>query len=124
VSTQLGHFARGDLAAAYAVTTTTFQRLMDLAAFETLIRSRYPYLLTSPGHRLAECWAVDGAGYILAGVRDGSREVVLRYDVSEEPGFGWRIDGAVALPAITLPAEQSIASPSLGGMVGSRARRA
>jgi hypothetical protein len=46
-------------------------------------------------------------GYILAGVRTGTREVVLRYDVSEEED-GWRIDGAVEIPGITLPPDRLI----------------
>jgi hypothetical protein len=107
VSAQLEAFARDDIAAAYALTSPFFQRLFELPAFEALIRSEYDYLLESSGHRLDECWVQGRRGYILAGVRSGTRERVLRYDVSDEPD-GWRIDGAVALPGITLPPDRLV----------------
>jgi hypothetical protein len=106
VAAQLEAFARGDLPAAYARTSTSFRDTFDLEGFETLIRSSYGYLLAGTGHRLDECWAQGDRGYILAGVREGSREVVLRYDVVEEPDLGWRIAGAVELPGISLPTDR------------------
>jgi hypothetical protein len=108
VSAQLEAFTREDIAAAYGLTSPFFQRVLDVEAFATMIRTDYPYLLESSGHRLDECWVRGRRGYILAGVRSGSRETVLRYDVSEEPGLGWRIDGAAALPGISLPPDRLV----------------
>lgn len=108
VSAQLDAFAGDDLDAAYALTSPFFQRLLDRDAFETMIRTGYPYLLESSGHRLDECWARSRRGYILAGVRIGTREVVLRYDLSDEPDVGWLIDGATEVPGISLPDDQLI----------------
>jgi hypothetical protein len=108
VSAQLEAFTREDIASAYGLTSPFFQRMLDVEAFETMIRTEYPYLLESSGHRLDECWARGRRGYILAGVRAGSRETVLRYDVSDEPGLGWRIDGAAALPGISLPPDRLV----------------
>jgi len=108
VSAQLDAFMRDDIPAAYALTSPFFQRVIDAEAFETMIRTEYPYLIESSGHRLDECWARGRRGYFLAGVRSGSREVVLRYDVSEEPEAGWRIDGAVPLSGISLPPDRLV----------------
>jgi hypothetical protein len=108
VSEQLEAFMRDDIAAAYELTSPFFQRLLDIEAFETMIRNEYPYLLESSGHRLDECSATGRRGYILAGVRNGPRETVLRYDVSDEPEVGWRIDGAVSLPGVTLPPDRTV----------------
>lgn len=108
VSMQLEAFTRDDLDAAYALTSPFFQRIIERDAFEELIRTDYPYLLESSGHRLTDCWARSRRGYILAGVRVGTREVVLRYDVSDEPDSGWRIDGAAELPGISLPDDQLV----------------
>jgi hypothetical protein len=108
VSAQLDAFARDDIVTAYGLTSASFRRTFDVGVFAQLIRRDYPYLLESSGHRLDECWAIGRRGYILVGVRVGPVETVLRYDVSEEPGAGWRIDGAVALPGISLPAERLV----------------
>jgi hypothetical protein len=108
VSAQLEAFMREDIEAAYELTSPFFRRLLDIEAFETMIRTEYPYLLESSGHRLDECWARGRRGYILAGVRTGSRETVLRYDVSDEPEGGWRIDGAAALPGVVLPPDRLV----------------
>ncbi len=108
VSAQLEAFTHDDLDAAYALTSPFFQRVLDRDAFDSMIRTDYPYLLESSGHRLDECWTRNGRGYILAGVRVGTREVVLRYDVSDEPDVGWRIDGAAEVPGIRLPDDQLV----------------
>jgi hypothetical protein len=108
VSAQLQAFMRDDIAAAYALTSPFFQFVLDIEGFEEMIRTDYPYLIESSGHRLDECWTRGRRGYILAGVRTGSRERVLRYDVSDEPEVGWRIDGAMALPSIILPPDRLV----------------
>jgi len=115
VSAQLDAFMRDDIPAAYALTSPFFQRVLDAEAFETMIRTEYPYLIESSGHRLDECWTRGRRGYILAGVRSGSGETVLRYDVSEEPEVGWRIDGAAALSGISLPADRLVRPVHHGG---------
>jgi len=108
VSAQLDALRRDDIDAAYALTSPFFQRLLALEAFEAMIRDDYAYLLESSGHRLDECWSRSRRGYVLAGVRTGSREIVLRYDVSDEPDVGWRIDGAAELPGIRLAPDRLI----------------
>lgn len=101
VATQLDAFADDDLALAYAMTSPFFQRVLAADAFEALIRGEYPELIGNGGHRLDECRVRGRRGHLIVGVRDGVREVVLRYDLSEEPE-GWRIDGAMRI-ARTLP---------------------
>lgn len=101
VATQLEAFADEDLPLAYAMTSPFFQRVLAVDAFEALIRGEYPELVGNDGHRFAECRVRGRRGHLVVGVRDGAREVVLRYDLSEEPG-GWRIDGAMRI-ALTLP---------------------
>ena len=102
VSTQLDAFADDDVAGAYAMTSPFFRRFLDEAGFATLIRDEYPELLGNDGHRADECLAVGRRGSLIVGVRSGTREVVLRYDLSEEED-GWRIDGARRLVGIQLP---------------------
>ena len=102
VSTQLDAFADDDIAGAYAVTSPFFRRFLDEAGFATLIRDEYPELLGNDGYRADECLAVGRRGSLIVGVRDGTREVVLRYDLSEEED-GWRIDGARRLIGVMLP---------------------
>ena len=102
VSTQLDAFADDDIAGAYAVTSPFFRRFLDETGFATLIRDEYPELLGNDGHRADECLAVGRRGSLIVGVRSGTREVVLRYDLSEE-GDGWRIDGARRLVGVQLP---------------------
>jgi hypothetical protein len=101
VATQLDAFGEEDFALAYAMTSPFFQRLLTADAFEALIRGEYPELVGNAGHRFDECRARGRRGHLVVGVRDGVREVVLRYDLSEEPD-GWRIDGAMRI-ALTLP---------------------
>jgi hypothetical protein len=101
VATQLGAFADDDLTLAYAMTSPFFQRVLTADAFEALIRGEYPELIGNGGHRFDECRVRGRRGHLIVGVRDGVREVVLRYDLSEEPD-GWRIDGAMRI-ALTLP---------------------
>ncbi len=102
VSRQLDAFADGDIAGAYAMTSPFFRRLLDDDAFAVLIRDEYPELLGNDGHRTDECLAVGRRGSLIVGIRDGSREIVLRYDLSEEAD-GWRIDGARRLVGVRLP---------------------
>lgn len=102
VSTQLDAFADDDVAGAYAMTSPFFRRFLDEAGFATLIRDEYPELLGNDGHRADECLVVGRRGSLIVGVRDGAREVVLRYDLSEEED-GWRIDGARRLTGVMLP---------------------
>lgn len=102
VSTQLDAFSGSDFARAYAMTSPFFRRVLDADAFETLIRTEYPELVGNDGHRLGECLVRGRRGSLIAGVRAGTQEVVLRYDLSEEAD-GWRIDGARRLPAGALP---------------------
>jgi hypothetical protein len=101
VSTQLDAFAVEDVALAYAMTSPFFQRVLAADDFATLIREQYAELLGNGGHRFAECRVRGRRGHLVVGVRDGVREVVLRYDLSEE-SEGWRIDGAMRI-ALTLP---------------------
>ena len=104
LTTQLDALAVEDFAGAYAVTSPFFRNFFTPEAFETLIRDEYPTLVGNLGHRFDECGVVGRRGFLVVGVRatDGTGELVLRYDLSEE-GDGWRIDGALALPAVTLP---------------------
>lgn len=104
LTTQLDALAVEDFAGAYAVTSPFFRNFFTSEAFETLIRDEYPTLVGNLGHRFDECGVVGRRGFLVVGVRaaDGTDELVLRYDLSEE-GDGWRIDGALALPAVTLP---------------------
>ena len=96
VATQLDAFADDDLTLAYAMTSPFFQRVLTADAFEALIRGEYPELIGNGGHRFDECRVRGRRGHLIVGVRDGVREVVLRYDLSEEPE-GWRIDGAMRI---------------------------
>lgn len=104
LTTQLDALAVEDFVGAYAVTSPFFRNFFTPEAFETLIRDEYPTLVGNSGHRFDECGVVGRRGFLVVGVRaaDGADELVLRYDLSEE-GDGWRIDGALALPAVTLP---------------------
>lgn len=104
LTTQLDALAAEDFVGAYAVTSPFFRNFFTAEAFETLIRDEYPTLVGNSGHRFDECGVVGRRGFLVVGVRgaDGTDELVLRYDLSEE-GDGWRIDGALALPAVTLP---------------------
>jgi hypothetical protein len=107
VGTQLEAFSRGDFDAAYALTSPFFRTLFTRDAFESLIRDAYPALVGNDGHRLDECRARSRRGFLVAGVRSGSLELVLRYDVSQEAD-GWRIDGAILLPGVTLPRDRVV----------------
>lgn len=102
VSRQLDAFADADLAGAYATTSPFFRRFVDEEAFAALISDEYPELLDNDGHRTDGCLAVGRRGSLIVGVRDGGREVVLRYDLSREED-GWLIDGARRLVGVTLP---------------------
>lgn len=102
VSRQLDAFADADVAGAYAMTSPFFRRFLDEDGFASLIRDEYPELLGNDGHRTDECLAVGRRGSLIVGVRDGAREIVLRYDLSEEED-GWRIDGARRLVGVLLP---------------------
>jgi len=102
VSAQLDAFARADLDAAYALTSTAFRQQFDRGAFERLILGSFVFLLTSRGHRTADCFLLDGRAVLIAGVRTATGETVLRYELSEAEG-GWRIDGAGELRGVTLP---------------------
>lgn len=104
LTAQLDAFAAEDLAAAYAMTSPFFRSFLDEDAFEALIRTQYPDLIGNDGHRFDDCGVRGRRGYIVVGVRNGARELVLRYDVSLED-VGWRIDGALELPGVTLPPE-------------------
>jgi len=117
VATQLAAFATRDFAAAYAMTSAAFRLAFTVDDFETLIRADYAVLLGNDGQRFDECLIVTGQAFLVVGVRTGhpetgrpetgGREVVMRYDLSEEPD-GWRIDGAGLLPGITLPPERLV----------------
>lgn len=104
LAAQLDAFAAEDLTAAYATTSPFFRSFLDEEAFETLIRTQYPDLVGNDGYRFDDCGVRGRRGFIVVGVRNGAREIVLRYDVSLEDG-GWRIDGALELPGVTLPPE-------------------
>jgi len=101
VTAQLDALVDEDFALAYAMTSPFFQRVLAADAFESLIRGQYPELIGNGGHRFDECRVRGRRGHLVVGVRDGVREVVLRYDLSEE-AEGWRIDGAMRL-TLTLP---------------------
>jgi hypothetical protein len=105
VSAQLDAFAADDLAAAYALTSPFFRRVVDGGTFETLIRDEYPWLLGNVGHRLDECGVRGRRAFLVVGVRAEGREQVLRYDLSLEPD-GWLIDGAMPLLGVTLPPDR------------------
>jgi hypothetical protein len=107
VTTQLEAFATDDFDAAYALTSPFFRTLFTRDAFETLIRDAYPVLVGNDGHQLDECRARSRRGFLVAGIRNGSQDLVLRYDLSEEPD-GWRIDGAILLPGVTLPRDRVV----------------
>ncbi len=113
VTAQLDAFARSDLDAAFALTSASFRSSVDRTDFERIIRTGYAYLLGNAGHRLDTCWSSGSSGYILAGVRSAEREYVLRYDVSEDLGAGWRIDGAAELPGIALPEQRLVSAVAL-----------
>lgn len=103
LTAQLDALAEEDFAAAYAVTSAFFRNFFTQDGFETLIRDEYPTLVGNVGHRFAECGVVGRRGFLVVGVRGADAdELVLRYDLSDE-AEGWRIDGALALPAVTLP---------------------
>ncbi len=106
LSAQLDALAAEDFTGAYAVTSPFFRTFFTPEAFETLIRDDYPTLVGNLGHRFDECGVVGRRGFLVVGVRAGvgPDELVLRYDLSQEQD-GWRIDGALALPAVTLPPE-------------------
>ena len=74
--------------------------------FATMIRDDHPYLLDGHDHRLDECWASSRSGYLVVGVRTGTGEIVLRYDVTEDPHSGWLIDAITAIPGLVLPDDQ------------------
>jgi hypothetical protein len=107
VGSQLDAFAADDFDAAYALTSPFFRTMFTRDAFETLIREAYPTLVGNDGHRLDECRSRSRRGFLVAGVRAGAQELVLRYDLSEEAD-GWRIDGALLLPGVTLPSDQVV----------------
>jgi hypothetical protein len=102
VSTQLDAFAADDFPLAYAMTSPFFRRLLAPDAFEALIRDTYPELVGNDGHRLDGCRSRGRRGFLIVGVRAGTQEIVLRYDLSEEED-GWRIDGARRLTDVMLP---------------------
>jgi len=106
VSAQLSALARDDLDAAYALTRPSSTRTSDRDTFATMIRDDHPYLLDGPDHRLDECWASSRSGYLVVGVRTGTGEIVLRYDVTEDPHSGWLIDAITAIPGLVLPDDQ------------------
>lgn len=99
---QLDAFAGEDFAAAYALTSPFFRTFMAEDAFEPMIRGDYAALVGNDGHRFDECRLLGRRAFVVVGVRGPSTELVLRYDLSEEPD-GWRIDGARALDGIVLP---------------------
>jgi len=107
VTAQLEALTVGDFDGAYAVTSPFFRTVVSRAQFELLIRDAYPELVGNGGHRLDECGVRGRRGFIVVGVRSGVRTVVLRYDLSQEED-GWRIDGAIALPGVTLPPDPVI----------------
>lgn len=111
VGTQLDAFALEDFAAAYAMTSPYFRLVFATDDFEEMIRTDYPELVGNRGHRFDDCQVRNRRAFIVVGVRAGSPsdsgEIVLRYDLSEEPD-GWRIDGAGLLPGIALPPEQLV----------------
>lgn len=107
VSTQLDAFASEDFAGAYAMTSPFFRLVFATDDFESMIRTDYPELVANRGHRFDDCRVRNRRGFLLVGVRSGAREVVLRYDLSEEAD-GWRIDGAARLSGVTLPADPLI----------------
>ena len=107
VSTQLDAFASEDFEAAYAMTSPSFRLVFATDDFESMIRTDYPELVGNGGHRFDECRVRSRRAFLLVGVRSGAREVVLRYDLSEEAD-GWRIDGAGWLSGVTLPADPLI----------------
>lgn len=107
VSTQLDAFAAEDFTAAYEMTSPYFRLVFATDDFEQMIRTDYPELVGNDGHRFDECQVRNRRAFIVVGVRAGAREVVLRYDLSEEPD-GWRIDGAGLLPGITLPPDRLV----------------
>lgn len=99
---QLDAFAAEDLAAAYALTSPFFRTFLSEEAFGPLIRDEYATLLGNAGHRFDECRVLGRRAFMVVGVRGADAELVLRYDLSEEPD-GWRIDGARKLDGIVLP---------------------
>lgn len=107
VSAQLDAFASEDFAAAYAMTSSSFRLMFATDDFASMIRTDYPELVSNGGHRFDECRVRDRRAFFLVGVRSGAREVVLRYDLSEEAD-GWRIDGAGWLSGVTLPPNRLI----------------
>lgn len=104
LTTQLDAFAVDDLVTAYAMTSPFFRTFVDGDAFDTLIRGEHPELLGNGGHRFDECRTLGRRAFIIVGVRADDGEVVLRYDLSEEPD-GWRIDGARTLDGVVLPTD-------------------
>jgi hypothetical protein len=94
VTAQLDALAAGDFAGAYAWASTAFRAGVGLPAFEQVIRTGYPELLSVALRRVEGCQIADGRGTLVVGItlRTGARRV-LGYRLSEERE-GWRIDGA------------------------------
>jgi hypothetical protein len=107
VGTQIDAFATEDFTTAYGMTSPFFRRMFAEGEFEALIRTDYPELVGNGGHRFDECRVRSRRAFIVVGVRSGAREVVLRYDLSEEAD-GWRIDGAGRLTGVTLPPDRLV----------------
>jgi hypothetical protein len=107
VGTQLDAFAAEDFSQAYAMTSPFFRLMFATDDFESMIRSDYPELVGNAGHRIDECRVRSRRASLVVGVRSGAREIVLRYDLSEE-AEGWLIDGAAQLSGVTLPPDRLV----------------
>jgi hypothetical protein len=98
VTAQLEAFAAGDFQSAFALASESFQGSIDLKGFREVIRSGYPEVAASVGHRLVECRqpgpASVSALVAVTGENGVTAQLAYRFVLESAE---WRVDGASTL---------------------------